>query len=226
MSGLVDKITKAVMGISAIVVFVITFLQVLCRFVLKSPLPWSTDILRLAFTYLVFWGAAWCVREKEHLNVDVLLMSFPVKIRKVVELGIDLVLSLFFVFMIVFGIKFCAFGWTQTTSYLPIPMSVYYASIPSAGLAVSMLALSLLFDRLTGKESLGGGDVKLFFVTGLYMRSAWEVLFFLILSCVLGIAGSVIGRREKIPFGPAIAAACFCMLLYGDIWTQWYTGLF
>ena len=51
MSGLVDKITKAVMGISAIVVFVITFLQVLCRFVLKSPLPWSTDILRLAF----FW---------------------------------------------------------------------------------------------------------------------------------------------------------------------------
>ena len=39
MSGLVDKITKAVMGISAIVVFVITFLQVLCRFVLKSPLP-------------------------------------------------------------------------------------------------------------------------------------------------------------------------------------------
>ena len=98
--------------------------------------------------------------------------------------------------------------------------------LTGAGLAVSMLALSLLFDRLTGKESLGGGDVKLFFVTGLYMRSAWEVLFFLILSCVLGIAGSVIGRRKKIPFGPAIAAACFCMLLYGDIWTQWYTGLF
>lgn len=117
MSGLVDKITKAVMGISAIVVFVITFLQVLCRFVLKSPLPWSTDILRLAFTYLVFWGAAWCVREKEHLNVDVLLMSFPVKIRKVVELGIDLVLSLFFIFMIVFGIKFWCV-WMDADDFL------------------------------------------------------------------------------------------------------------
>ena len=33
-----------------LLVFVITFLQVICRFVLKSPLPWSTDILRLAFT--------------------------------------------------------------------------------------------------------------------------------------------------------------------------------
>ena len=52
--------------------------------------------------------------------------------------------------------------------------------LTGAGLSGGMLALSLLFDRLTGKESLGGGDIKLFFVTGLYLRSIWEVLFFLI----------------------------------------------
>ena len=56
---LIDGRARGIMGVSARLVFVITFLQVLCRFVLKSPLPWSTDILRLAFTYLVFWGAAW-----------------------------------------------------------------------------------------------------------------------------------------------------------------------
>ena len=68
---MVDSGTKLVMGISAIAVLVVTFAQVLFRYVLKSPLPWSQDVLRLAFTYLVFWGAAWCVREKGHLNVDV-----------------------------------------------------------------------------------------------------------------------------------------------------------
>mgnify|MGYP000605057931 FL=1 len=51
---LVDGLARMIMGVSALLVFAITFLQVLCRFVLKSPLPWSTDILRLAFTYLVF----------------------------------------------------------------------------------------------------------------------------------------------------------------------------
>lgn len=61
---MVDSGTKLVMGISAIAVLVVTFAQVLFRYVLKSPLPWSQDVLRLAFTYLVFWGAAWCVREK------------------------------------------------------------------------------------------------------------------------------------------------------------------
>ena len=81
------------------------------------------------------------------------------------------------------------------------------------------------FDRLTGKESLGGGDIKLFFVTGLYLRSIWEVLFFLILSCVLGIGCSLVWRKGKIPFGPAIAAAFFLMLLFGEQLTGWYRGL-
>ena len=66
---LIDGLARGIMGVSALLVFVITFLQVLCRFVLKSPLPWSTDILRLAFTYLVFWGAAWCVRELSLIHI-------------------------------------------------------------------------------------------------------------------------------------------------------------
>ena len=34
-------------------------------------------------------------------------------------------------------------------------------------------------------------------------------------------------RKEKrVPFGPAIAAACFIMILYGEKLTGWYTGLF
>lgn len=97
--------------------------------------------------------------------------------------------------------------------------------LTEAGLSGGMLALSLLFDRLTGKESLGGGDIKLFFVTGLYLRSIWEVLFFLILSCVLGIGCSLVWRKGKIPFGPAIAAAFFLMLLFGEQLTGWYRGL-
>ena len=78
--------------------------------------------------------------------------------------------------------------------------------LTGAGLSGGMLALSLLFDRLTGKETGGGGDIKLF-VTGLYLRSISGGIIFLILSCVLGIGCSLVWRKGKIPFGPAIAAA-------------------
>ena len=89
-----------------------------------------------------------------------------------------------------------------------------------------MLLVSLVFDKLTGKESLGGGDIKLFFMTGLYLSSAWDILFYLILSCLFGLGFAFFRKEKRVPFGPAIAAACFIMILYGEKLTGWYTGLF
>jgi len=155
LNKIVDGITKLVMAVSSGTTFILTFAQVICRYVLKSPLPWSTDILRLAFTYMVFWGAAWCVKEKGHLNVDVVLTSMPVKARRVVELVINLVLCAFFVFLIFYGIKFSQSGLTQKTSYLPIPMTFYYAGIPSAAVLMLYYMLQIVFEQV--KELLGKG---------------------------------------------------------------------
>ncbi|BAL01008.1 putative transporter [Oscillibacter valericigenes Sjm18-20] len=148
LNQIVDGLTRFVMGISAATVFVITFAQVLCRYVLKSPLPWSTDILRLAFTYLVFWGAAWCVREKGNLNVDVVLTAMPVKMRKAVEILINIILCAFFIFLMVYGGQFAKSGLSQSTSYLPIPMTVYYASIPSAALVMLFYMVQILVGQV------------------------------------------------------------------------------
>lgn len=156
LNQIVDRLTKFVMGISAAAVFVITFAQVLCRYVLKSPLPWSTDILRLSFTYLVFWGAAWCVREKGNLNVDVVLTAMPVKMRKTAEILINIILCAFFVFLMVYGGQFAKSGLSQSTSYLPIPMTVYYASIPSAALVMLFYMVQILAGQIrdfNGKDA-------------------------------------------------------------------------
>ena len=114
-----------------------------------------------------------------------------------------------------------------TAFFLPEPMShILRGLLFGTVLGGGMLLLSLLFDRLTGKESLGGGDIKLFFMTGLYLNSAWELLFYLILSCLLGLGFAALRRSQRLPFGPSIAAACFIMTLYGNVITRWYTGLF
>lgn len=133
LNKIVDSFIYFVMGVSGIVLFIVTFLQVVFRYVLKSPLPWSTDIIRLSFAYLVFFGAACCVRDKGHLNIDVLLTSIPKKLSRTVEILINLVLVAFFVVLTKLGIDFSATGLGQTTSYLPLPMTVYYISIPISG---------------------------------------------------------------------------------------------
>ena len=88
-------------------------------------------------------------------------------------------------------------------------------------ISVPMLLLALVIPG-----AFGGGDIKLFFMTGLYLSSAWEILFYLILSCLFGLGFASFRKEKRVPFGPAIAAACFIMILYGEKLTGWYTGLF
>ena len=95
----VDGVIKTLMATSAFVLFLVTFLQVVFRFILKSPLAWSQDVIRLCFTYLVFLGAAWCVREKAHLNIDVVISCLKPKLRAALELVINIALCGFFIFL-------------------------------------------------------------------------------------------------------------------------------
>jgi leader peptidase (prepilin peptidase)/N-methyltransferase len=102
-----------------------------------------------------------------------------------------------------------------------------------AALAGPLLLLVLGMDRILGRESMGGGDIKLFFVVGLYF--SWrEALFILIVACVLGIALALLSKKTAgdpenpgaFPFGPAIAAAAVISLLAADPAVSWYLGLF
>ena len=87
-----------------------------------------------------------------------------------------------------------------------------------------MLFLSLLFDHLLGKESMGGGDIKLFFMTSLYL-GLLQGLFSLILSCIVGLVIAAVMQRKRVPFGPAISLAAFLSLLYGESFVNWYLSL-
>ena len=90
-----------------------------------------------------------------------------------------------------------------------------------------LLAISLIMDRIMGRDSLGGGDIKLFGVTGLYLGII-GTLFVVVLACVMGLIFNQVGRgreEEAFPFGPWIAAAAAIMLLYGEPLVKWYLGL-
>ena len=96
--------------------------------------------------------------------------------------------------------------------------------ISAFGVGLLMLLISLVFDKLTGKESLGGGDIKLLFMTGLYMRPG-VTLFNLMLSCFVGLYIALGLKKDKIPFGPSISIAVFLSILFGSEFVAWYTGL-
>ena len=93
----------------------------------------------------------------------------------------------------------------------------------------ALLGISLWLDRRLGRDTLGGGDIKLFAVTGLYLGLT-GTLFTVILACAAGLIFQAARRGERtegevFPFGPWIAAAAAVMLLYGTPLINWYLGL-
>lgn len=105
--------------------------------------------------------------------------------------------------------------------------SVWYALWHGLTLGGAVLLISLFMDKVLKKESMGGGDIKLLFVLGLFLDLP-ECLLLLVFSCVLGLVMALLLRRSEkaFPFGPALSAGMLLTLMVGAPIVNWYLGLF
>lgn len=110
------------------------------------------------------------------------------------------------------------------------PVSAWIDSLLGGFLvAGGLLALVLLYEKLRKVEAMGGGDIKLLFLTGLYL--GWKGnLLCLFAACILGILFGLLATRRSdtplFPWGPAITAAAILTLLFGEPVLEAYLGLF
>ena len=96
-----------------------------------------------------------------------------------------------------------------------------------------LLALVLLYEKARKIEAMGGGDLKMLFVTGLYLGWKRNILC-LLFACVIGIAFALAtrGKRQEaengkiFPWGPSICAAAILTALTGSEVVSAYLGLF
>lgn len=91
-----------------------------------------------------------------------------------------------------------------------------------------LLALVLAAEKVSRREVMGGGDIKLLFALALYLGWA-ELLLALLASCLLGLLWAALAGRRRdaaVPFGPFLAAGAVCAVCFGGPVIQWYLGLF
>ncbi|WP_300670462.1 A24 family peptidase [Desulfoluna sp.] len=95
----------------------------------------------------------------------------------------------------------------------------------------SLWLVAWLYERVTGKAGMGGGDIKLLGMMGAFI--GWQgVLFTIFFS---SLTGSVIGlsimliqkgnMKMAIPYGPFLAAGALTYTLCGSRLIGWYLGL-
>jgi len=108
-----------------------------------------------------------------------------------------------------------AWRWLETGS----PGVLWGAAGAAAAIAVA-LALKYGFLAVTGRDGLGLGDVKFLGVAGLILvPAAWPP--FLLLAggggIVFGVVWRLLGRGDAFPFGPALIAALWAVVMVPDL---------
>lgn len=95
--------------------------------------------------------------------------------------------------------------------------------------AASLGAVAWVYERATGRDGLGLGDVKLFAAAGAWV--GWQGLSSVLLigaasglaaACILAWGRGSAGPREPVAFGPYLALGLWITWLYGPLNVEWF----
>ena len=130
----------------------ITFLQVVFRYALTAPLPWSEEAARYCFVWIVFLGAALGLEKGFHLGVDLLVNRIPLNWRRQVELASNILLAGFALVVIYASLPVLQLNSLQHSPALGIQMTWIYLAIPASMVLILLIIVVRIVTRFTAKQ--------------------------------------------------------------------------
>lgn len=111
------------------------------------------------------------------------------------------------------------------SSVVPSPLSSVIGIITGGGF---LLATAWIYEKITGVEGMGGGDIKLLAMIGAFLGwpSVPVTLFFAsLVGSVVGIGCMLLtgaGRRLALPFAPFLCSGALLFIFFGDDLIRFY----
>ena len=85
-AGVIDQIEETVIAVLLGLMTVLTFANVVARFVFNSNILWALELTVFMFAWLVLFGASYAVKKHAHLGVDAILNMLPAGPRRILAL--------------------------------------------------------------------------------------------------------------------------------------------
>lgn len=126
-----------------LVLVVLASLQVFARYLFDRPLAWSEEAVRYVMTWTAFLAAAWSVRDREHITVEIIMPWLPPALRRIVDTLRWLLVAAFCVAILPASVRVTIDVHAQLGVAIEIPLSVIFASLPIGLVLMTWYALGL-----------------------------------------------------------------------------------
>jgi TRAP-type mannitol/chloroaromatic compound transport system permease small subunit len=160
--GIIDRLSgfvgTAVSVLLPALTLVLTF-EVVARYFFKRPTIWAFDMAIFMFGYCGLLAGAYVMKEKEHINVDIIYGRFSTRGKAALDVITGLLFFFFIILVVVYGWEAAysalSFGDRRPTEWGP-PVGHFKLMIPLGALLLLLQGLSNwirnLYLAITGKE--------------------------------------------------------------------------
>mgnify|MGYP006291361867 CR=1 FL=1 len=145
-----ERILVAVMSILVVDVL----WQVTSRYVLASPSSFTDELAGFLLIWVGLLGAAYVAGKNEHLAIDLLLQKSPPKRQRLIEISINILVTVFAVTVMVAGgswLVYTRFLFEVKSAALQIPLGYVYLVLPLSGLLITYFTIDNTAKLIKGQ---------------------------------------------------------------------------
>lgn len=152
----IRNVNDAVVVILFLAMTVTVLIQVFFRFVVQNPLRWTEEMARYLMIWLVLMASAVAMRNKSHLQVDVLTSALPRNPKRILTWVVDVLTIVFLSVMTYYGIQVVITTMAQTSPAMQVPMALIYAAFPTGGILMILELVVRLVNSFKNPEEMDG----------------------------------------------------------------------
>ena len=137
MRRLLKNAAEAVGGGLFAALFIVFIIQITARFAFNKPLPWTDELAVVLYVWVILWGCAFVVPEREHVVFDLLWNSVGRRARQVMRIAGNLMIGGLALIGIPASWDYVRFMAREGTPVLGLPFSWVY--LPFVMLLVALV---------------------------------------------------------------------------------------
>lgn len=143
-------------GLLLCLMVIVGFLQVFGRYTGLIFVPWTEEIARLLFLWVVWLGAAAAMARGGHIRFDFIVDRLPAWLRRPCEVAVHAGTGVFLIILLWYGYEVAQSQ--ANSSYLTFPLSIKYAylsAVVGSGLMLVALVAGVWGQRRDGATEPG-----------------------------------------------------------------------
>jgi len=147
-AGKLQRLAENVLAGLLGVMFFAFMVQIVFRYFFNFPIGWTSELTVIAWLWMVLWGAAFVLKEREEIRFDLISAAVGRPARRVMGLLVGVSIVALYAVSLPATVKYVSFMKVEHTSYLKIRFDYLYSIYVIFAVAVIVRYVWILWQLL------------------------------------------------------------------------------